>query len=182
MFFTLFQLVIYLGPKSRSQLLLLPPWQHFCPLEPPKCPPRIPSEPVPVASSCSVHAAPTHAAWQRQPLVHFCIFIFIFTQICQQVRTPGQLLLNSTLVSWQSCSEVCIFWCKRPLQLLAMGASPCLMSSPALPSTRVGSESAGRLEKALAMSFGPSEVTAYFLSLFHHKELAIYASALCVFN
>lgn len=146
----------------------------------------------PQRAMASAHAAATNNTCSKSSLhftdSHCCTFFFFFKlfvkQICKHVRTSAQLLLSCTLLNSEHSSKVCIFWFEKE-------APPTISNIDHFHNLRAAQLSLGHVYGASlwtglripqAVFFSPSEVTAYFGSLFHHKELTIYASALCVFN
>lgn len=144
-------------------------------------------------ATASALAAPTSNARSEPACIsgtatalpfQFFLLLLFFKQICKHIRTSGQLLLSCASMNSERSSKVCIFWFEKE-------SPPSISNIDHVYNLQTAQLSLGHVYRASlrtglripqAVFFSASEVTAYFRSLFHHKELTIYASALCVFN
>lgn len=191
MFFTLSQLLIYLGPKSRSCLLLLPPRSILLPrscLHSPQSTSAAhrqdqgqdqgpPAEPQ--GSPCSellwLHTLhqpipQTQPAFQGQPLLCFDIFTFL----SKSANTSG---LQDCCWSGNTPATIAFFWFGGEAPAAPSNREHLHNSGAAQLSQHTCREQA-RLKKPLAVCCSPSEVTALpsvtFPSQGAHNMLPLY--------
>lgn len=194
MFFTLSQLLIYLGPKSRSCLLLLPPRSILLPRSclhspqsmsaahrqdqgqdqdqgPPAEPQGSPCRELLWLHTLHQPIPQTQPAFQGQLLLCFDIFTFL----SKSANTSGlqDCCWSGNTPATTAFSDLG----ERPLQLLATESISTTQEQPSSPSTRVGSKPG--LRSPWLCAAAPLKSLLCLLSLFHHKELTICCRFMC---